>query len=424
MKICVTHYAYHPITGGVETHLVDLCSELADQGHEVHALVGTMPGQTVEQQRDGVYIHRRPELDIEQVRQRKLAENVEADTPWQPLQREILTFYQNFVDTFQIDLVHAHNFHHFLPEYALALTKLHDAGLPTVLTLHEMWGEFICEHLLESTRWDSIIAVGQHVRRDVDKTVPGLRNVHTILHGTNINTFNPDVTDHGLRAELGLEDRPVILHPARMLPWKGVHVSVAAMRKVVDSFPDAALIVTDTEQIIDWIQELGEYKQQILDSIEREGLTNNVVRRSFDYFDLPHAYACADVVIYPTTGEEPFGLVPLEAMACARPVIVSRSGGLIESVVDGETGYIIEKENPDQLADRLIQLLGDANLRERMGADGRQHVEKNFSRKRMTDETMALYRDAVEAGRQRRAQNTVVRPSATPAPRDPVSARR
>ncbi|HVC34077.1 MAG TPA: glycosyltransferase family 4 protein [Chloroflexota bacterium] len=406
MKICMTHYAYHPITGGVETHLLDLCSELAAQGHEVHALVGTMAGQPEEQRQNGVLIHRRAELDIEWIRQRKQRAGVDADTPWKLLQRELLSFYRDFVDTHQIDVVHAHNFHHFLPEYGLALTELYHEGLPTVLTIHEMWGEFICEHLLETTRWDAIVAVGEHVRRDVVRLVPNVQNLHKILHGTNVEMFRPDLADGGLRAELGLVDRPVILHPARMLPWKGVHVSVAAMRRVAKAFPNAALIVTDTDQIIDWVRELGAYKQQILAAIERDGLTNNVVPRSFDYFDLPRAYAMADLVIYPTTGEEPFGLVPLEAMACARPIIVSRSGGLVESVVDGETGYVVEKEDADALADRMIRLLGDADLRRRMGQAGRRHVERNFSRRRMTDETVKLYRSAVAAGQRREVSST------------------
>ncbi len=403
MNICVTHYAYYPITGGVETHLVDLCSDLVAQGHEVHALVGSLNGQPAEQRQNGVQIHRRPELDIEWVRQRKEVANVEADVPWEQLQREMRAFYRGFIDYYGIDLVHAHNFHHFLPEYALALTELHNEGLPTVLTIHEMWGEFICEHLLETTRWDAIIAVGKHVQRDVERLVPGVRNLHTILHGTNVEMFRPNIDGSGLRAMLGLSDRPVILHPARMLPWKGVHVSVAAMPAIVEKFPDAALVITDTDQIIDWVRELGDYKQQILDTIARDDLSRNVIPHSFDYFDLPRAYAMADVVIYPTTGEEPFGLVPLEAMASGRPVIVSKSGGLVESVVDGVTGYVVAKERPDQLADRITRLLGDADLRRKMGREGRRHVERNFSRRRMTDETVDLYHAAMMEARRRRA---------------------
>ena len=318
-------------------------------------------------------------------------------------------FFRDFVDAYGIDVVHAHNFHHFLPEYGLALTDLHDAGTPTFLTIHEMWGEFICEHLLETTRWDSIIAVGEHVRRDVLRLVPGVKNLRKVLHGINVEMFNPGVQENGLREELGLQGRQVILHPARMLPWKGVHHSVEAMRKVAEQFPNATLIVTDTEQIIDWIRELGEYKRQILSSIEEYGLSRNVLAHSFDFFDLPRAYALADVVIYPTCGEEPFGLVPLEAMACSKPVVVSRSGGLVESVVDGKTGFIIDKDNSEQLADRLIRLLGDDDLRRRMGVAGRRHVEDHFSRERMTREVVEEYYRGLAAARARRRERVVTR---------------
>lgn len=404
MKICVTHYAYYPVTGGVETHLVDLCSELVNQGHEVHALVGSLQDHPNEQSQNGVQIHRRPELDIEAMRRRKAETGIEADVPWKLLQRELRAFYRGFVEYYGIDVVHAHNFHHFLPEYALALSDLHNEGLPTVLTIHEMWGEFICEHLLESTHWDGVIAVGAHVQHEVETRVPGIHNLRTILHGTNLDMFRPDVKDQGLREKLGLADRPVILHPARMLPWKGVHVSVAAMQTVAEKLPTAALVITDTDQIIDWIGELRDYKKQILDSIKSNGLSDNVIPHSFDYFDLPRAYALADLVIYPTTGEEPFGLVPLEAMACARPVIVSRSGGLVESVVDGVTGYIVEKDRPDQLADRMIRLLSNGDLRRRMGNAGRNHVEQHFSRLRMTKQTVDLYETALEDGHHRKTR--------------------
>jgi glycosyltransferase involved in cell wall biosynthesis len=404
MKICVTRYAYHPFIDGFETHLVDLCSDLVEQGHEVHALVGTLRGQPDEQCQHGVQIHRRSELDVESVRRRKTENDFEAEVPWKQLQRELRAFYRGFVEYYDIDLVHAHNFHHVLPEYALALSDLHNEGLPTVLTIHEMGGQFICAHLLEATKWDAIIAGGKHVQHDVEAAVPGISNLTTILHGAHLNIFRPGVGDQGLREKLGLVDRPIILHPARMPSWEGAHVSVAAMRAVVETFPTATLVITDTNQIIDWTRELRGYKQEILDTIEAEELSRNVIPQSFDYFDLPRVYALADVVIYPPTGDEPFGLVPLEAMACGRPVIVSRSGGLVESVVDGVTGYVIEKNRPDQLAERTIRLLSNADLREGMGKAGRNLVEQHFSRRRMTNETLELYDAAIDAGRRRRAR--------------------
>jgi glycosyltransferase involved in cell wall biosynthesis len=364
-------------------------------------LVGSVAGSPAQEIKEGVSVHRYDLLNIELVRAHKIAAGVDPNVAWPDLQRRVRSFYSEFVNQYGIDLVHAHNFHHFLPEYGLALTELYDEGLATALTIHEMWGEFICESLLENTRWDSIIPVGEHVRLDLVRMAPSVKNVRKILHGINLDLFHPGVQENGLREELGLQGRRVILHPARMLPWKGVHYSVEAMRQVVDRFPDAVLIVTDTNQIIDWIQELGAYKSRVLSYIDLYGLKENVLAHSFDFFDLPQAYAVAEVVVYPTCGEEPFGLVPLEAMACGKPVVVSRSGGLVESVLDGQTGYIIEKDDSDQLAERIIRLMGDDSRRSVMGQAGRTHVEEHFSRERMVREVVEEYDRGLIAARER-----------------------
>jgi glycosyltransferase involved in cell wall biosynthesis len=397
LNICMTHYAFYPTTGGVETHLLDLCAELVRQGHQVHALVGSMNGEPEESEMEGIQVHRVEWMNPEVMRERKETANVPVDEVWPALESEIKETYRRFIDYHQIDVVHAHNFHHFLPEYGMALTEIRrEDGIPTFLTIHEMWGEFLCHDLLNRTDWDSIIAVGQHVYGDVVAQVEKHDNVGVVLHGVNTEMFHPRLDGSRLKRELGLEGRRVILHPARLLPWKGVHTTVEAFRMIVDRFPDVSLVITDTHEILDWAHELEGYRERIFAMVEENGLRERVVMRPFDFFkELPQAYGMADVVLYPTSGEEPFGLVPLEAMASARPVIVTRSGGLIESVVDGVTGFVIPKEDPALLADRLSALLGRPGLAARMGEQGRQHVEEHFTRRRMAAEVDALYREAV-----------------------------
>ncbi len=145
--------------------------------------------------------------------------------------------------------------------------------------------------------------------------------------------------------------------------------------------------------------------------VEGNGLSDRVVMRSFDFFkELPQAYAMSDIVLYPTSGEEPFGLVPLESMASGKPVIVTRSGGLIESVVDGVTGFLIPKGEDRLLANRLMTLLKNPDLARKMGAAGRRHVEKHFSRGRMATEVADLYSDALaDRGRHPAFEQTLER---------------
>lgn len=396
MNVCMTHYAFYPTTGGVETHLLDLCVELVKLGHEVHALVGSMPGEPDESEVEGVQIHRRDWMNPELMRERKQEAGVELDDAWPKLQAEIKQDYRDFVKEYDIDVIHAHNFHHFLPEYGLALTELRSEDqVPTFLTIHEMWGEFLCEDLMQRTEWDGIIAVGQHVYGDVIAKVPDVKNLEVVVHGTNTEVFRPHRNGDKFKAELGLEGKRIILHPARLLPWKGVHTTVEAFHEIAERYPDVALIITDTHEILDWADELEGYREKIFSMVEEYDLEDRVLMRSFDFSEeLPYAYDIADIVIYPTSGEEPFGLVPLEAMASGTPVIVSLSGGLIESVIDGVTGFLIPKEEADLLADRLNILLARPDLAERMGKAGRQHVEEHFTRRRMAEEVDALYQKA------------------------------
>lgn len=393
MKICMTHYAFYPTTGGVETHLLDLCIALARQGHEVHALVGSMEGEPQELEVDGVTVHRRDWMNPEIMRERKKEAAIPVDRDWPALQDEVKKAYRDFIQEYDIDLVHSHNFHHFLPEYGLALTEIrHEDDIPTFLTIHEMWGEFLCQDLLNRTEWDGIISVGQHVYGDVIARVPNIQNHKVVLHGVNTEMFRPNVDGNAMKRELGLEGKLVILHPARLLPWKGVHTTVDAFARIMDRFPDVAVVITDTQEILDWAHELKDYRQYIFSMVEENGMNERVVMRSFDFFkELPQAYAMSDIVLYPTSGEEPFGLVPLEAMASGKPAIVTRSGGLIESVVDGVTGFLIPKEDDGMLARRLTTLLKYPELAERMGQAGRRHVEEHFSRQRMASEVADLY---------------------------------
>jgi type III pantothenate kinase len=88
--------------------------------------------------------------------------------------------------------------------------------------------------------------------------------------------------------------------------------------------------------------------------------------------------AAADVVVCASDFES-YGMVNLEAMACARPVVSTRRGGPSETVIDGVTGFLVDPRDDAALAARTLDLLRDPARRAQMGAAGRQHVEAHFS---------------------------------------------
>jgi glycogen(starch) synthase len=106
----------------------------------------------------------------------------------------------------------------------------------------------------------------------------------------------------------------------------------------------------------------------------------------------------ATLALVPSRWREAFGLVALQAMQMARPVVASDMGGLPEVVAHGETGLVVPKEDPAAVAQAVVQLLENRRLAEEMGAAGRRRAEKLFSFDRYVQEYESLYRKLVGQG--------------------------
>jgi glycosyltransferase involved in cell wall biosynthesis len=94
---------------------------------------------------------------------------------------------------------------------------------------------------------------------------------------------------------------------------------------------------------------------------------------------LPHLYEKSDIVVAPVLWQEPFGIIPLEAMSCRRPVIASDAGGHLVTIRDGETGLLFHTGDADDLAEKLSTLLDSHELRLQMGEKGRLRVLENYT---------------------------------------------
>jgi glycosyltransferase involved in cell wall biosynthesis len=113
-------------------------------------------------------------------------------------------------------------------------------------------------------------------------------------------------------------------------------------------------------------------------------------------------YAAADVVCQVSRWEEAFGWVIAEAMAAGKPLVGTRAGAIPELVRDGETGFLVPKRRPEAIAECVLKLVGDPELRRRLGTAGRAVAEREFDLDRNLDELMGLYglsdpRSAVQA---------------------------
>jgi len=115
-----------------------------------------------------------------------------------------------------------------------------------------------------------------------------------------------------------------------------------------------------------------------------------------EHAHLPLFYSAADVCLVPSYYES-FGMAALEAMACGTPVIASRVGGLTSLIADGRSGFLIPHQRPEPFAQRLRLLLGDAELRRRLGEGARATAEA-FSWRAVADALEAIYRGLPPGG--------------------------
>lgn len=110
----------------------------------------------------------------------------------------------------------------------------------------------------------------------------------------------------------------------------------------------------------------------------RLGLKENIIFCGYRN-DVPEILKAVDIVIVPSTLPDPFPIIVLEAMASSKPVVATAHGGLVEMINDGVTGFLVRPDSPEAMAERIIQLAKNENLRKEMGKRGRQQLEALFS---------------------------------------------
>jgi len=193
--------------------------------------------------------------------------------------------------------------------------------------------------------------------------------------GCDIDRFRPRIPNLQLRREV-LGDRargPVILTVGNLVERKGHDMVIRSLPAVCQRVPDATYLIAGT----------GPFKERLDELAAELGVRDRIIFAGKVPDDqLPDVYAMCDVFAMPSRARlaahdvEGFGLVYLEAGACAKPVVAGRSGGIEDAVVDGFTGLIVDPSDARDIGQALIRLLTDSELRGRLGQQGRNRVEK------------------------------------------------
>jgi glycosyltransferase involved in cell wall biosynthesis len=368
------HWALPPVTGGVETHLADFSRLLAARGHRVTLFTG----QGRVEEGPGVTTVQSHLLDLDWYREQRMDESD------QELAEQLAVTLRAELVRAGIRVVHGHNLHHFTPVPALALRLLEtDLGLRVFHTYHSVWDTD--RNIVELCRdWPEQHAVSRFLSRLCTNAL-SVRTVPTYLGVAEDRYQHIDIPS--------VADEQVILLPARLFPEKGADTAVRMLRRLRDEGLPARLILTGPAQTVDWDGESEPFGQQLKETIADLGLTRHVEFRSASYKEMPELYALANVVIYPSTYPEPLSLAPLEAAAAGRPAVVTRIGGLPETVRHRWTGYVVPPGDLDALTNRVRTLLTHQRRARRMGRAGRALVRRTFMLDSYVDRMVELYRD-------------------------------
>ncbi|MCF3940145.1 MULTISPECIES: glycosyltransferase [Gordonia] len=191
----------------------------------------------------------------------------------------------------------------------------------------------------------------------------------TIIHnGVDPSEFDPR-DDRSALADAGVgEDHPVVGIVAAMRPEKDHTLFLEAASKVLQTLPDARFALVGD----------GPLRSDLERRARELGIDEAVVFTG-PRSDIPEVMRAIDVLVLCSYTVECFPMALLEAMAAGRPAVCTDVGGVGEMVVPGHTGYLIAPHDPAALAERLITLMSDADLRREMGSSARRRVEDEFS---------------------------------------------
>ena len=216
-------------------------------------------------------------------------------------------------------------------------------------------------------------------------------NIQIIKSGVDAQRFSPQNDGTLIRKKYGFADEDkIILFVGRLTiynRYKGVDYLIKALNKIRNENNNAKLVIVGQGELVSELNEL----------VKQLKLEQNVIfATSVSDKELPYYYTTCDVFVLPSiSGPESFGIVLLEAMASGKPTVASNLPGVRDIVINGKTGLLAPPKNSEALADAIIKVLENVDMREKMGKNGRNKVE-DYSWDKITEETEKVYLELLE----------------------------
>ena len=236
------------------------------------------------------------------------------------------------------------------------------------------------------------IAISSSIRDNLlELGVPG-EKISIIHDAIDLDEFNDAVDTGYLEKEFFVKPEHKLFGVfGRVIGWKGIKEFVLAAAKVIEANPNARAFVIGSPS-----DGGEEYFNEVVELTKSLGIERNIIFTGYRK-DVPALMKLMDVIVHSSITPEPFGMVVIEGMAMERPVVATRGGGPIDIVADGETGFLVEMGESDEMAEKLLTLLKDEKLSSDMGRKGRARVELMFCKERYARQVEKVYADEISA---------------------------
>jgi glycosyltransferase involved in cell wall biosynthesis len=300
-----------------------------------------------------------------------------------------------------IRLVHSH----LSKDLSFVVPAADLAGTHPAIFLSKRVGSYIMKkdplHRYTYSRVDRVLAVSEVIHRNVLATTPvPPERVLTLHDAIDTTEYSPGQgTREITRAEFGFDAKDVVVGCiGRFSPGKGHEELLHAASALFTVVPPIRFLVVGEASA-------GEeaYAATIVRLAERLGVGSRVTFAGFRR-DVVRILSSIDIFAFPSHAEA-FGVVLIEAMAMERPVVASQCDGILDIVVDGNSGIFISPGNAGELAEAIRRLANDAELRSRIGRAGRERVLELFDRQRQMEKLEGMYRQVLEEGEIRNEGN-------------------
>jgi glycosyltransferase involved in cell wall biosynthesis len=281
----------------------------------------------------------------------------------------------------KIEIVHAH---WIFPQGFLAaiLRKIFHLNFKIIITSHggDIYG-LKNKYLKYLIRWalnnsDFINPVSHPIKNkilkmNINKSIP----IRVLSMGVETEKFYKEKENKSLKNEYKL--KKYLLFVGRLSEKKGVRYLIKAIPLILKKYPQIKLLIIGE----------GKEKNRLISLSNKLNIGKNVIfAGNIPNNELLKFYSGAEMFIGPSIvakygDTEGLGLTFIEAMLCKCPVIGTRVGGISDVIIHEETGLLIDKENPEQLANAVIRLLKDKNSREKMTKNAKEYAEEKYSLK-------------------------------------------